>query len=127
MNTTDDSGARLGRSRVLLGLALMLLGAAFLADRLDLWHLELSSHFWPFIPLLIGLARVIDPPVSRRGHRSRRGGMWLIYVGVWGLISEFHLFGLDYHDSWPLLIIAAGLNIVWRSFEPPCTRSTQEN
>lgn len=127
MNTTNEPDAGLRLSRVLLGLALMLLGAGFLAHRLDLWHVELSSHFWPFLPLLIGLVRVIDPPVRRGGHRSRRGGMWLIYVGIWGLISEFRLFGLDYHDSWPLLIIAAGLNIVWRSFEPRCARSTQEN
>jgi hypothetical protein len=41
----------------------------------------------------------------------------LTAVGVWGLISEARLFGFDYSTSWPLLIIAAGMIMVWRAFE----------
>jgi hypothetical protein len=113
--------------RLRLGIALMLAGLALMAYRLDLWDLDLSRHFWPLVPLAIGLAQVIVPPADKAGRRSRRGGMWLIYVGLWGLISEYRLFGLDYGSSWPLLIIAAGLNIVWRSLESPRTRNAQEN
>lgn len=36
------------------------------------------------------------------------------------MVSEFQLFGLDYSISWPLLVIGAGINMVWRSFEPEC-------
>ncbi len=51
-----------------------------------------------------------------------RGGIWMIFIGIWGLLTEFQVFGLDYHTSWPLLIIGAGLKMVWRSLEGPGVR-----
>ena len=127
MTTTDQKLDGPDRKRVLLGLAIMLLGLTFMAYRLDLWELRISRHYWPLIPLVLGLVRLIDPPVGKGQRRSRRGGMWLIYVGTWGLISEFELFGFEYGNSWPLLIIAVGLNTVWRAFEASGPRNRQEN
>jgi hypothetical protein len=127
MTTTDQQPDGPDRTRIRLGLAIMLVGLVFMAYRLDLWEVDLSRHFWPFVPLAIGLVQLIAPPMHKGRRRSRRGGTWLIYIGVWGLISEFNLFGLDYDTSWPLLIIAFGLNMVWRSFESPRPRNAQEN
>jgi len=124
MNQTtaaDDNhhgGPRVGQ--VFIGLAIMLIGLSFLFERLDMWHVHLSQHFWPLFPLFFGLARLLDAPRRTRRGRPVRGGMWMIYIGIWGLVSEFHVLGLDYENSWPILIIAAGINMVWRSFE--CTR-----
>ena len=126
MNDHDRTPDAPDRTRVRLGLAMMLVGLALMAYRLDLWELDLSRHSWPFIVLALGLVRLAFPGEERGRRRSRRGGMGLIYIGVWGAISEFRLFGLDYGTSWPLLIIAAGLNTVWRSFESP-PRKAQEN
>jgi hypothetical protein len=122
----DSQDAACG-AQVAIGLAIMLLGAGFLFDRLDLWHVHLSRHFWPFFPLFFGLARLLDAPRKRRRGRAVRGGMWMIYIGVWGLINEFHVLGLDYDTSWPLLIIGAGLNMVWRSLEGPGIRRIEGN
>ena len=49
--------------------------------------------------------------VRRRGATS---GFWLIGVGVWMLVSQLHVFGLDYGTSWPLFIILAGVIMVMR-------------
>jgi hypothetical protein len=48
----------------------------------------------------------------------RRGGMtsgiWLIGLGVWMLVSQIHLWGLDYHNSWPLVVILSGVVMLMR-------------
>ena len=46
-----------------------------------------------------------------------RSGVWLILVGLWGLVNEWRLFGLTYGTSWPLLVMASGAMMVWRSFD----------
>src|SRR4051812_31852645 len=114
-------------TQVVVGLAIMLLGAGFLFDRMDGWHVHVSRHLWPIFPLFLGLGRLLDAPRKRRRGRAIRGGMWMIYIGVWGFISEFHVFGLDYGTSWPLLIVGAGLNMVWRSLEGPAVRRIEGN
>jgi len=131
MNQTPASGPNsqhaLRGGQVFIGLAIMLLGFGFLFDRMDVWHVHLSRRFWPFFPLFFGLARLFDAPSARRRGRTVRGGMWMIYIGIWGFLTEFHVFGLDYDTSWPLLIIGAGLNLVWRSFEGPRARRIEGN
>lgn len=127
MRTTDQKLEGPDRKRVLLGLVFILLGLSMMSYRLDVWEIHLSRHFWPVILVVLGLVKLIDPPLDKHQRRSRRSGMWLIYVGAWGLISEFELFGFDYHTSWPLLIIGAGLNIVWRAFESSHRRERQES
>lgn len=125
MTTGSDSGRpRVGQ--VLIGLAIILVGLGFLMHRLDVWHVHLSAKFWPLILLGIGAARFLDGPVETARGGPRRNGLFLIYIGLWGLVSEFELFGLGYETSWPLLIIAVGLNTVWRSIEDARPRRPQE-
>jgi hypothetical protein len=67
-------------------------------------------------------------PGEHRGRpRTRRSGFWLLAVGAWGLISESEWFGFDYSTSWPLLIVALGINIVWKSLEAPPGRRLEEH
>jgi LiaF transmembrane domain len=97
------------------GLVLILIGVMLALDRG--WVLG-SVSFWPFILLLIAAVKLIDPPLSPPGIRSRRAGAWLLLLGAWGVVNEFHVLGFDYDSSWPLLIIGIGLMMVWRAFEP---------
>lgn len=109
---------------VFVGLVIVLVGLVMLAERTGLDGIHLSGHFWPFILIALGAVKSLDPGEHGGRRRSRRGGLWLMYVGGWGLVNEFHLFGLDYGSSWPLLIIGAGVGLVWRAFDHPggCTR-----
>jgi hypothetical protein len=123
---SSDEGHLLNR-RVLVGIAMMLVGVAMLADRNDGWRLD-SSGWWPLFVLFVGAVKVVDPGYRKGRRRSRRGGVWLLAVGAWGLVSEAELFGFDYTTSWPLLIIALGLIIAWRAVEEAGRpRKIQEN
>ena len=70
--------------------------------------------------MFFGTVRMLAPGYRDGRRHSRRSGLWLLAIGVWGTVSEFQLFGLGYSISWPLLVIAAGINTVWRAFEPEC-------
>jgi len=113
--------------RIMLGVVIMAAGVLLLIERLNLAAVHLGWRLWPLFPLGLGLLRVIDPPLRRDGQQcSRRSGAWLVLIGVWGLVNEFHVRGLDYGNSWPLIVIFAGIMIVWRSFEAPPGRPRDE-
>src|SRR5258708_27610201 len=57
-----------------------------------------------------------DDVRPRGRRRSRSGGLWLIGVGAWMLISQLHLWGLGYGNSWPLFIVLSGLMLVIRGW-----------
>jgi hypothetical protein len=104
--------------RVTFGLLVMTVGLIVLLRRYGVTDLRLSYHLWPLVPLAMGVAGFLSPGYNSRGIRQGRGGgLWLIFVGVWGLLNEYRLFGFFYDSSWPLLLIAGGLSIMWSAFE----------
>jgi hypothetical protein len=106
--------------KIMLGVVITAAGLLLLIEQLNLADIHLTSRVWPLFPLGLGLLRVIDPPLSGgRLERSRRSGAWLVFIGIWGLMNELHTFGFDYGNSWPLVVIFAGVNMVWRSAERP--------
>ena|SRR5687767_9659739 len=123
MGHGDDRETR--TNQALTGVVLVIVGIAILAGRMDIWEIQIRREMWPWIPIAIGLVRFLVPPL-REGRRSRRGGAWLIYIGIWGLISEYALYDLGYRTSWPLLVVGAGLNMVWRALEQAPRRASGE-
>jgi hypothetical protein len=113
-------------ARILLGLAIVVIGLAMLVENNEDWGIHIHAGWWPFLLIFLGVAKMILPGERGGRRRSRRSGFWLLSIGAWGLISEAQLFGLDYETSWPLLVIALGMNIVWRSMEGPPRRQIQE-
>jgi hypothetical protein len=108
-------------------MVLMAAGALLLVDRLSLAEIRISSELWPLFPIALGLVRIIDPGGRPDGTIcSRRSGVWLLLLGTWGFANEFHVYGLHYRNSWPLLIVLTGLNMVWRSVESPPGRAHDE-
>lgn len=109
----DGDGHSAGR--ISAGLIVIAVGVALLVDRLELADSRMIGRLWPFVVLILAIARLMGPRLNRRGGRARLGGGWLLVVGVWGLVSEFRLWDLDYSRSWPLLVIGAGIMIVVRA------------
>jgi hypothetical protein len=97
-----------------VGVVIMLVGIALLVDQAT--FLQVDHRFWPFIVLAIGSLKFVADSRSG-GRRSRRSGVWLLFVGAWGLVNEFHVLGLEYSTSWPLMIVGSGLMIMWRAYE----------
>lgn len=128
MTHRDERDDGCAGGSLFVGVVLMIVGAAFLVEQVT--HHGVDGRFWPFILLALGAVKFATASRSARVPRSRRPGAWLLFIGVWGLVNEFHLLGLDYSTSWPLMIIGSGLMIVWRAFEGPdagaCVRARQE-
>ena len=118
METRPEPRRQPVMSRVVAGIIVMIVGTALLASRLDV-DTRFSAHFWPLILIAMGLARLLDRDPARGGSRKALRAAWLLYVGLWGLVNEFHVLGFDYGTSWPLLVIGAGLAIVWRALDSP--------
>ncbi len=105
------SNRNLRISRIFLGVAVMLVGAILLADRLDLADTRSWWRLWPVLVIGLGVEKVVqswDTP-------ERGSGGWLVFTGLWLLGVNFHVYGLTYHNSWPLLIIGLGLAMIWKS------------
>jgi hypothetical protein len=112
---------------IIVGAIVVAMGLLLLADRYLDRDLPLMRSWWPLILIVMGAARLANGVSGRDGRpRSRRSGVWLILVGMWALASDSHLFGLTFGTSWPLLIIGAGVMMVWRAVEtasrPPLGR-----
>ena len=115
------------RGRVIAGLIIIAAGVMLLADRIGISGIHLSGRYWPLLLMAFGFVRLFDPPTRRNGRRrSRWTGVWFIYLGLWGLVSEFHVLGLDYNSSWPLLIVGAGIGMVWRALEDTGNRQCRQ-
>ena len=73
------------------------------------------SSLWPFFPLAIGTAHLTRPNLLDYGQRSTRTGLWWMFVGGWGLGNVYRVLGMQYRDTWPALVIAAGVMLVWEA------------
>lgn len=105
--------------RILLGLLCLFVGGVVLLDRAGIGRQHLPEQLWPFVLITMGFVHLFDAPADAWQRRSRRPGIWLVIIGCWGAVNEFHLFGFDDETSWPLLVIAAGTIMIWRALDPP--------
>jgi hypothetical protein len=111
---------------ILIGLIIIFVGLAMLADRSGISAIHLSGKYWPAVLIAFGCARLLTPRVRPDGQRpSRWTGVWFIYLGLWFFVNEFHVFGFRYGSSWPLLIVGAGIGMIWRAIENPDRRECQ--
>jgi predicted membrane protein len=98
--------------QIVLGLLIVLVGAALMADNLGLVRdANEILRFWPLGLVLVGAMKLFQP-----GDQSGRvfGGL-LMFVGL-AFTAEF-VFRLpvNFDDWWPVVLIAFGLLILWRS------------
>ena len=122
MDAHESSG---WNGRMLLGILILAIGALLLLNNTDIINLGPIHTLWPLILVVIGISTIVnaydrqDSGVGVWRGRTRRphssGGIWLIFIGLWFLVSSNHLFGLHFRDTWPMFIIAWGVSMVWRS------------
>ena len=100
-----------GRSKIdvgslAVGLLIMLLGTAFLLEQLDFYDIREVWRFWPMVLIAVGLVQLLRPG-------DGRPSIFLLLMGVWLQVSTLGLWGLDWGDSWPLLIMFIGASLVF--------------
>ena len=91
----------------LFGTLIVALGIGLMLDRAGAVHLFGYTSFWPFLVIAFGLVKLSH----RRADGRREGGGWVLF-GVLMLLHELDMLRL--HDSWPLLLVALGLSMVWK-------------
>ena len=97
--------------QLLVGAVLLLMGTAMLLDNLDIIQIGSIWHHWPALIIALGIGKL-----TQADHQKERiNSFWLIFVGAWLYVSVFRLFGLDFSDSWPLLLVGLGAIMVMRS------------
>jgi len=108
------------RRHLLWGIALVALGTIFLADSLawlDLTqYLGPQTRWWHFVPLLLALGGVIRL-LTAHSVRQVVKGLSRIGVGVWLFACLEQLGGLTFANSWPVLLVAAGAQMLVRGWD----------
>lgn len=127
-NPETNGGMRPGA--IVGGGILLVLGGTMFLDRAGIADIAWGRLIGPLFLILLGTVTLAEkgafvcgrretlPDGTHRTNLRRRGnwtgGVWLLGVGCWMLISQLHMFGLDYHNSWPLLIILSGIIMLVR-------------
>ena len=113
---------------VVAGGVVLALGVAMLIDPTGSLSIHPVRLIGPFVLIALGTSTLVgrkaccesdDRHWTHRQRHARRqsastGGLWLIGLGCWMLVSQTHLFGLTFATSWPLLLILMGLLIAVR-------------
>jgi len=98
-------------AHVVIGSFLLLAGGALLLENFDVIEIGPLWRFWPLILIGLGITRIKDATT-----RHEQGvGVWLLLLGIWFMVSIFHIGGLTFGDTWPAILIALGVSMIWKS------------
>lgn len=100
-----DTPRRASTGRLIVGLVLILIGAAWLLANLGVLEPFDLGRYWYVLPLVWGGLRLALGPDAD----ARRGGLWVVLAGVYGWVSVERIGGLGYATAWPIFAIAGGL------------------
>jgi len=130
MTIEDRPTRRFRPGAVVGGVVLLALGVGLLIDRTGL--LQLHHLTAPLVLIVLGAIMSLEhggfvysvPVRDDEGNvrfqtRQRRGlgsGLWLIWIGIWMIISQNHLWGFTFQTSWPLFIVIMGVMMVLRGW-----------
>ncbi len=108
---------------LIVGAGVVLLWAQF-ADATPI------TRLWPLLLIALGASRLFSPGPTvaysgperqwlangcgvRSARWHQRRGAWLVVIGVWLLMDQLRIASAS--TTWPLLLVAMGLGLVWRS------------
>ena len=93
--------------RSVTGMVLVVLGGIFLLMNFGMWHYGSVREWWPAIFFVIAFGQLLAPTPRRVGS-----AVFMTALGLWffGCMHEWH--GMTYVNSWPVLLVAGGLDMV---------------
>lgn len=119
MSADYQSTSRL-TGQVLVGLLVVVFGLLLTADNLGWIDARAVLRYWPLVLIALGAWRVV---ASDRPSGRVSGGM-LMLVGAILTADELHRLPVRLWDWWPLLLVAAGVLLIFRSREPGMPETT---
>lgn len=111
MVTPADRQRRSRLRHVLAGLVLISLGAAF-----ALIPPVSFTSFRSVIPALIALSGLLHIIMARHFYAALKGCLTLVFAG-WLYLCLEQLWGLSFHNSWPVILILLGVRMGFRGFK----------
>ena len=103
---------REARPGILPGLILVCIGTVILLDHMGYIEADRLWRLWPVILIMVGAVKFFR-------EFNRAFGAALMVVGALLLASNFGLIRLRWHDMWPLVLIGAGVALIWSRIEMP--------
>lgn len=108
----NESGR--GWPHLLIGLAIALVGVAFLFENLDIHIFDEFWMWWPMILIAVGVGRVFS---GRSDERTF--GAILLFVGTVFLLQFTFGFEISLAQFWPVILIIVGFSMATRAFRGP--------
>ena len=117
-----EAGARV-TPRLIAGLVVLGLGMLFLYHELTGDDIDRVLRYWPLALILLGATMLWGGGRQRRPSGQRQSQFWGLFwvaVGSWFLLESLDVIRYDPWDLfWPVLVLAIGASIVWRSLRGP--------
>lgn len=86
------------------GVALILVGVAFLLDQYDVLRLPAIWNLWPIVFFVIGGAKLFTPAEPK----DAASGIMMILMGVWFFANLEGWWGFHWGNSWPVILVLIG-------------------
>jgi predicted membrane protein len=96
------------RGPVIGGVVFIVVGVFLLLEKLGVVPQGFALHFWPSIFIVIGLVKIVYAG-------GRPTGAVLIALGIFLQLHEMGIIHLNFWEMWPVLIIVAGLAMLWQA------------
>ncbi|AXA91426.1 hypothetical protein [Massilia sp. YMA4] len=108
MHDTTHHALQRQRRQVIWGLTLIAFGVAYLLQRDDGDAVVRLWQYWPWVLVAFGVNNMLPPTDGRRFV----DGLSQVLFGAWFWVTIEGWWGLNFGNSWPLLIIVGGLGMV---------------
>src|SRR5262245_50562282 len=102
-------------ARLIFGLVVLVLGALWTLDNLNILESEPILRWWPALLVVLGLGKL----TGLIPRRQPVAGTVFTIVGLILLGNEFEVLHLQIWKLWPLVMIAIGISLVTRSMRGP--------
>jgi hypothetical protein len=100
-----------GQARMAVGVVVVIVGFLLLLDNLGWLDFDVSLHFWPAAIIFVGMLKILQ---TRSLPGAVIGGCLMLF-GSLMLLGELGWLHVGWHTLWPLMLIAVGLSVVFRS------------
>lgn len=103
-----------GRSNIVFGLILTLIGVLFLLHNLGVYYIYDIWRYWPLLLMAAGLSKMVW---GRAGERMF--GAVALFIGSVFFVDN--VFGWDVHlgELWPVILVIVGISVVTRAIRGP--------
>lgn len=104
----DDNRDSIINPRVLIGLAIILIGVLAILANLGLGENINIWDYWPVILIVIGLSLLLQPTP----YRNTFPGLVFVIIGLLFLLGNFDIIDFGFNLLWPIIIILIGIGIL---------------